>query len=120
MAHCRLLFVGTKNNLEQIYWDCPDSSSETDAEMAFGADYITDDYWFNDEFNINDEHYADVVEGRWVYCFDIRDTKHFGDYGCINNLGTQQCNEDEYKRLIIEHLRTLPEDTVFFFQDSHW
>lgn len=76
--------------------------------MTFGADYI------------NDEHFTDVIEGKWVYCFDIRDTKHFGDYACINNLGFDTGNEYEYKARIIEHLIKLPKDTIFFFQDSHW
>ena len=34
MAHCRVLFVGTINNLDQIYANCSDSSSESKAELV--------------------------------------------------------------------------------------
>lgn len=40
MAHYNVLMVGTEANLMQIYADCPDSSSETKAEMAFTYDYF--------------------------------------------------------------------------------
>lgn len=40
MAHYEVLMVGTEANLMQIYADCPDSSSETKAEMAFAYDYL--------------------------------------------------------------------------------
>jgi hypothetical protein len=34
MAHCRLLFVGGSDNLQKIFDNTPDSSSETAAEMT--------------------------------------------------------------------------------------
>lgn len=40
MAHYDVLMIGTEANLMQIYADCPDSSSETKAEMAFAYDYL--------------------------------------------------------------------------------
>ena len=46
MAHNRLLFVGSISNLNKIYADCPDSSSESAAEMAFGADWISEEEEF--------------------------------------------------------------------------
>lgn len=38
MSHKRPLFVGGRDNLQKIYDNCLDSSSESSAEMAFGAD----------------------------------------------------------------------------------
>lgn len=38
MSHCRLLFVGGRDNLQKIFDNAPDSSSETAAEMTIGAD----------------------------------------------------------------------------------
>ena len=49
MAHCRLLFVGSRDDLQKIYDDCPDSSSETSAEMAIGADWISDYDWIDED-----------------------------------------------------------------------
>lgn len=37
MAHLRLLFVGSRKNLQDIYDNAPDSSSETKAEMTIGV-----------------------------------------------------------------------------------
>lgn len=118
MAHCRLLFVGIKDNMEAIFENCPDSSSESSADMAFGCDYIAPDYWYNEEFTKQDDHYQDVVTGNWVYCYDIRNINHYGDYACLNHLNYD--DEKEYKVKIIEHIKNLPENTIFFFQDSHF
>lgn len=121
MAHCRLLFVGTKDNMEAIFENCPDSSSESEAEMAFGCDYVSSDYWYNEEFTKQDEHYQDVINGMWVYCYDIRNVNHYADYACLNKLDNFDINnEEEYKTKVIEHIKTLPDDTIFFFQDSHF
>ena len=49
MAHCRLLFVGGRTNLQQIYDDAPDSSSESAAEMTIGADWIADYDYISEE-----------------------------------------------------------------------
>lgn len=38
MAHCLLLFVGTQDNLQEIFDNTPDSSSESAAEMTIGAE----------------------------------------------------------------------------------
>ena len=38
MSNCCLLFVGTQDNLQTIFNNTPDSSSETAAEMTIGAD----------------------------------------------------------------------------------
>lgn len=121
MARCRLLFVGTKPNMEVIFENCPDSSSESCAEMAFSCDWIDDDIWYNEEFTKQDEHYQDVINGKWVYCYDIRDVNHFADYACLNKLGHFDYNQDEeYKTKVIEHIKTLPDDTTFFFQVGHF
>lgn len=129
MAHCRLLFVGTKKNLRQIYADCGDSSSESSAEMAFGADWISDSEWSDnprntDEFTKEDkELYQQILDGLFVYCFDIRDTKRYGDYSYINGFGERMYNEETHEEdnlRVVEHIKGLPSDTIFFFADSHW
>lgn len=124
MAHNRLLFVGSISNLDKIYADCPDSSSESAAEMAFGADWISEEEEFTKDHK---EYFGQILNKRWTYCFDIRDTKRFGDYCCVNNLPWEKeegpnCFEIENrnKDLCIESIKQLPDDTVFFFADSHW
>lgn len=64
MAHCRLLFVGTKDNMEAIFENCSDSSSESSADMTFGCDYITPDHWYNEKFTKQDKYYQDVINGK--------------------------------------------------------
>ena len=122
MSHCRLLFVGTKDNMEAIFENCSDSSSESKAEMAFGCDYVAPDHWYDEEFTKQDEPYQDVINGKWVYCYDIRNVNHYADYACLNNLGSFDFfhEEKEYKAKVIEHIKTLPDNTIFFFQDSHF
>lgn len=140
MAHCLLLFVGTHQNLQDIYDGCPDSSSESAAEMAFGADYIDefDKSWGSGEFTKDTKetkgtchlNYSDVVSGNWYDCYDIRDPNHYGDFGWINIPEQMEEMVDDafdwrgrIKRnnaKVIEALKNLPDDTVFFFADSHW
>lgn len=124
MAHNRLLFVGSISNLDKIYADCPDSSSESAAEIAFGADWISEEEEFTKDHK---EYFGQILNKRWVYCFDIRDTKRFGDYCCVNNLPWEKEEgpnsfeiENRNKDLCIESIKQLPDDTVFFFADSHW
>ena len=138
MAHCLLLFVGTHKNLQEIFDNCPDSSSESAAEMAMGADWINE----NDEYKGSGEftkftketkgkwhlNYEDVINGNWYACFDIRNIHHYGDFGWINMpKQMKKCegkdwneNEKYNKSLICKALKELPDDTVFFFADSHW
>lgn len=124
MAHNRLLFVGSISNLDKIYADCPDSSSETAAEIAFGADWISEEEEFTKDHK---EYFSQILNKRWTYCFDIRDTKRFGDYCCVNNLPWEKEEgpnsleiENRNKDLCVESIKQLPDDTVFFFADSHW
>lgn len=124
MAHNRLLFVGSISNLDKIYADCPDSSSESAAEMAFGADWISEEEEFTKDHK---EYFGQILNKIWIYCFDIRDTKRFGDYCCVNNLPWEKEEgpnpfeiENRNKDLCIESIKQLPDDTVFFFADSHW
>lgn len=136
MAHCRLLFVGGRANLDKIYDDCDDSSSESKAEIAFGADWIADYDWVSekerkrttDNFTKdNKELYQQILDGYWVYCFDIRDTKNYGDFGWVN-IPEQMEENPRYdfdivrrnKERIIEAIKKLPDDTLFHFADSHW
>lgn len=127
MSHIRILLVGPKRNLDQIYDDCPDSSSESCAEMAFGYDSLsTDHYWASEEFTrANEELYNQIIEGRWWECLDIRDTAYYGDYACINGVEyeTGQWNDRDIRlrnqKNVIEHIKHLPSDTIFFFADAH-
>lgn len=135
MAHCRLLFVGGRNNLQKIYDDCDDSSSETKAEIAFGADSIDDYDWCDkrttcttDNFTKeNKTLYQEILDGRWVYCFDIRDPKNYGDFGWVNipeqmeeNAMYDRDKERRNRQRIIEAIKQLPDDTLFHFANSHW
>ena len=137
MAHCRLLFVGKVENIHRIYADCPDSSSESAAEMAFGADYICEyregyerqSSWNTPEFTkANKEYYQDIIDGQFMYCFDIRNTENYGDYGWINIPSEMEEEaapdlyekEERNKQRIINHIKGLPNETIFWFADSHW
>ena len=142
MAHCCLLFVGTFDNLQDIYDDCPDSSSESAAEMTIGADWINefDDCRGSGEFTKFTKetkgklhlNYEDVINGNWYACYDIRDRHNYGDFGWVNipekmidlsksgkNMSWDEIEEHNNKQ-ICEALKELPDDTVFFFADSHW
>ena len=41
MSHCRVLFVGTIENMFHIFEDCPDLLCESPSEIAFSYDYLT-------------------------------------------------------------------------------
>lgn len=126
MVHCRVLFVGTINNLDQIYANCPDSSSESEAELAFGYDYLEEypkkvllgesynnssisnnpnDYEFTKkDLELYDKY---IIKRQYYDCFDIRDNtpNHY-----INALN---------KADIDVFFSTLPDDTHFFLCDGH-
>lgn len=139
MAHCLLLFVGTQDNLQEIFNNAPDSSSESAAEMTIGADWVDwdDAAWGSGEFTKFTKetkgrcqlNYKDVVEGNWCYCYDVRDPNHYGSFECLNCPdyepyieGSRDWDEREKrnKKRVIEVLKKLPDDTIFFFADSHW
>lgn len=140
MAYCRLLFVGGRANLQKIFDDAPDSSSETAAELTIGADWVTDyDYiseeekktgWTTDNFTkiSNSELYQEVIDGYWYECYDIRNTKHYGSFDCINCPDFEpyvpdndwENREKRNKLRAIEVLKSLLDDTLFHFADSHW
>ncbi|MBO6273879.1 hypothetical protein J6O48_14070 [bacterium] len=139
MAHCRLLFVGGRTNLQKIFDDTTDSSSESAAEMTIGADWIAD-YDFiseekkklgitTDDFTkeTNPELYQDIINGYWYACYDVRNTKHYGSFDCINCPDFEPYDgidwrekEKRNKIRAIEVIKTLPADTLFHFADSHW
>lgn len=131
MAHIKLLFVGTIDNLYKIYADTPDSSSESAAEMAFGADYIDERPYGGEFTKSNTEYYNAILEGYWCNCYDIRNPKWYGSYECVNklpykpeenNLPYEEKKENHgyNQSLCIESIKLLPDNTVFFFADSHW
>lgn len=150
MAHCRLLFVGGRSNLQKIFDDAPDSSSESAAEMTIGADWVDDYDWTSDgkkktgrttdnfTKESNPELYQDVINGYWYDCYDVRDPNHYGSFDCINcpdyecyegtnnSIGSKDLDKDwnekekRNKARAIEVLKSLPDDTLFHFADSHW
>ena len=140
MAHCRLLFVGGRDNLEKILNSAPDSSSESAAELAFGADWIADYDWISEEEKktgwttdnftkiSNPELYQEVIEGQWYECYDVRDPNYYGSFDCLNCPDFEPYVADRHweerekrnKDRAIEILKTLPKDTLFHFADSHW
>lgn len=122
MAHYNVLMVGTEANLMQIYADCPDSSSETKAEMAFAYDYLcplsknellgkgikkydSEDYEFTKE---DTELYNEIVQGRMFNdCFDIRDN--------TSNHRITELNDVDFNKFF----KNLPDDTHFFLCIGH-
>lgn len=139
MAHCRLLFVGGRANLQTIFNNCPDSSSETAAEMTIGADWVADYDWIDEEEkkrgwttddftkSSNPELYQEIINGYWCYCYDIRDIEHYGSFDCINCPDFEPYEDGHYfeieernKARAIEVLKELPDSTLFHFADSHW
>lgn len=137
MAHCCLLFVGSQDNLQKIFDNAPDSSSESAAEMTIGADWIDwcDEYWGSGEFTKHTKetggkahlNYKDVISGFWVDCYDIRNPERYGSFDCINCPDFEPYNghydeerEKRNKKRAIEAIKELPDETVFFFADSHW
>lgn len=128
MSHCKVLFVGTISNLNQIFADCPDSSSESRAEMAFAYDSLTV-YTKNEllrkqpyhkslypnedecEFTKNDTELYDKIVRKKMYCdcFDIRDNTP--DHNLEWELKT--------KKEIESFFESLPDNTHFFVCDGH-
>ena len=137
MAHLRLLFVGGRDNLQKIYDDCDDSSSETKAEIAFGADWISDYDWLSnkdkgvttDDFTKNNKAlYQQILDYQWAYCYDIRNPKKYGDFACLNCPDFEDYSDGkDYEKVkqrndqrTLEIIKQLPNDTLFHFADSHW
>lgn len=139
MAHCRLLFVGGRDNLQKIFDAAPDSSSETAAEMTIGADWVSDYDWLSEEKRLlgwttdnftkeNKLLYQQVIEGQWYDCYDVRDPNHYGSFDCLNCPdfepyvadGQWKEREKRNKARTIEVLRQLPVNTLFHFAESHW
>lgn len=128
MSHCRVLFVGTIKNLNQIFADCPDSSSESCAEIAFAYDYLTV-YTKNEllrkqpyhkslhpnedecEFSKTDSELYDkiILKKQYYDCFDIRDNTP------NHNLEWELKTEKE----IESFFENLPDNTHFFVCDGH-
>ena len=118
MSHLHVLMVETETNLMQIYADCPDSSNETKAEMAFAYDYLcpiekdlllgkkVKGLKFDYEFTKQDTELYDkiVLDERFIDCFDIRD-----------NTSNHRIRDHELKKFF----KSLPDDTHFFVCDGH-
>ena len=112
MAHCRILFIGNHQDLENIYNDCPDSSSESRAEMAFAYDYISiyEDDRGSEKFI---ENVDNVLINTYADCWDIRDKKL---YRCIDSIDwKERLSEKEMK----DFFNSLPKNTIIFYADGH-
>ena len=128
MSHYRVLFVGTIKNLNQIFADCPDSSSESCAEIAFAYDYLTvstknellrkqpyhKSLYPNEdecEFSKTDSKLYDkiILKKQYYDCFDIRDNTP------NHNLEWELKTEKE----IESFFESLPDNTHFFVCDGH-
>ncbi len=139
MAHCRLLFVGGRDNLQKIFDAAPDSSSESAAEMTIGADWVADYDWLSEKEKLlgrttddftkeNKLLYQQIIEGQWYDCYDVRDSNNYGSFDCLNCPdfepyvadGQWKEREKRNKARTIEALRQLPVNTLFHFADSHW
>lgn len=125
MSHIKVLMIGNPDNLYHIYAECPDSSSESAAEMAFGYDSLSpydivnhkDCYFIGEDrnavFTKKDTPYKEYVHGGMFYdAWDIRDdtTDHL-----LFSHGRGDTDFDTF----IFSLDALPEDTEFFFCDAH-
>ena len=112
MAHYKILFIGNHQDLENIYNDCPDSSSESRAEMAFAYDYIgiyEDDR--GSEKSIND--LGNTLTDTYSDCWDIRDRIL---YRCIDSVDwKERLTEKEMENFF----NSLPKDTTIFYANGH-
>lgn len=112
MAHYTILLIGTHKNLDDIYNDCPDSSSESRSEMAFGYDYLD---------KSKDESGGEIfikdikapLINTYYDCLDIRDRKL---YKCIDSVDWKERPTDKE---MDEYFKSLPEDTVIFYGEAH-
>lgn len=127
MSHCLILMIGKIENLDKIYADCQDSSSETDAEMTFGYDYcspynilsnksaITIENEDKCMFTKNSKIFTDYVLNGYFYdVWDIRknDCDHLIFNGCIRK------NREEALENTYTFLKNLPDDTTFFYCEA--
>ena len=71
MAHLRSLFIGSRNDLQRIYDNAPDSSSESAAEMTIWADWI-DDY---DTKAVNENFNGEWNQSNVQWWLDLKLTK---------------------------------------------
>lgn len=129
MSHCRVLFVGTIENLFNIFEECPDLLCESPSEIAFSYDYLTvytkkellenlphhPESLYPEqeecEFTKDDmELYDKIVSKRQYYeCYDIRDETP------EHNLKWEFEAESDIKT----YFENLPNNTHFFVCDGH-
>lgn len=117
--------IGSIDNLDQIYSDCQDSSSESEAEMTFGYDYCgpydmikhEDARWDKEEecmFKKDSEEFKKyVLNGIFTDVWDIRNND------CDNLIYNYDARPRPDKAKTIEFLKSLPDDTTFFYCDAH-
>lgn len=116
MAHYSVLVIGTTQDLQNIYDDCPDSSSESDAEMAFGYDYLVPHKEYEEGHLITkggDVYKDKILNRQYCDCLDCRDRKL---YTCIDSIDYEHRKSLQEMRDFFE---SLPEGTTFFYCDAH-
>ncbi len=125
MTHYRILMIGKIENLDQIYADCQDSSSETAAEMTFGYDYCN-------PYNIKENKHAYFI-GEEAACVFGKESEIFKEYvleGCFYDIWDIRGNDCDHLIFngdnprqsfdeVIEFLKSLSDDTTFFYCDAH-
>lgn len=125
MSHYKVLMIGTIDNLDQIYADCQDSSSESKAEMTFGYDYCNPydmikqetPRWDNEEscmFKKDSKEFKEfVLNGIFTDVWDIRGSD------CDHLIYNYDMRPRPDKEKTIEFFKSLPDNTNFFYCDAH-
>lgn len=125
MAHYLILFVGTRENLKQVYDNHPLCLGENRTEELFGYDYLAEytigellKYCFPGHYSngssyeftkLDTEAYNVIIrEKNFWDCYDIRDNT-------ANHRLTEEMSKDELREFFVE----LPEDTHFFVCLGH-
>ena len=129
MAHYRVIMIGTRDNLQKIYDNVGDSSSESEAELAFGYDYLDDNVDFHMQvcdynsiplkWTKKDIEYKILLNeikdcDEVLDIIDIRCAPDFinVNFDCINK-------KNKTKEEILEWFDNQPFDMEFFVCDGH-
>ena len=133
MAHKRVLFIGTHDDLNYIYEnECHDSSAETYAEQAFGYDYLDERYGakelnYKDFFLRSSDIFAYLIQlaeerekdgfiHHSNYRFDVIDIRDRDNWR--NVTFDYDKKVDKSYEEIKQYLLDLPSDTKLFLCDA--
>ena len=129
MAHYKVIMIGTRDNLQKIYDNIGDSSSESKAELAFGYDYLDD----NVDFRMHACDYNSIPL-KWTkkdieYQYLLDEIKDYDevidiiDIRCAPdfiNVGFDYINKrDKTADEILEWFDNQPSNMEFFVCDGH-